>query len=136
MTKNQENKMSMYIDVQKVTNFHKAVWKDHPGFVTLFTNYEDQIDRIRQISEVQEGQITGVTKDKAEAHNLLADKGFQMSTAIFAFASFLDNNKLKDRVSYSVSDLRYCRDTALVDMLNVILTAANQYLPDFHKSAS
>ena len=53
-----------------------------------------------------------------------------MSTAVFAFASFSDNNKLKDRVSYSSSELRYSRDTAVVDMLTVILTAAKQYLPE------
>jgi len=130
MTKEQENKMSMFVNVQKVTNFHNEVWKDHSGFVMLFKIYEDYIERIRQISMVQEGQITGVTKDKAKMRELMAEKGHKVETAVFAYASFSGNNKLQDRVSYTLSDLKYCRDTAVVDMLNVILTAGKQYLPE------
>lgn len=126
----QENRMSMYLTVQKVTNYHKEKWEAHPAFATIFGNFEEQIAIIRETRSVQEGQITGVTKDKAEAQNNAVEKGLQVSTAVFAFASVIGNNKLQDRVGYSPTELRRCRDTILIDRLTVIIEAANQNITE------
>ena len=130
MNSTQENKMSMYLTVQKVTNYHKNEWESHSAFVTLFSNFENQIGLIRETRLVQEGQITGVTKDKAQAQYNAIEKGLQVSTAVFAFASVIGNNKLKDRVSYSPTEFRRCRDTILIDRLTVIIEAAKQNIAE------
>ena len=83
MNINQENKLSMYITVQKVTNYHKQTWENLPAFVNIFDNFQKKIQEIRDTRLVQEGQITGVTKDKAEAQNNAIEKGIQVSTALF-----------------------------------------------------
>ena len=126
----QENRMTMYVNVQKVTNFHKEVWQDHQAFVKFFSNFEDQIDRIRETAVIQEGHITGVTKDKEKVQNYVAGKAIKIAQAVYAFASFTGNNKLKDRVSYSPTMLKYSRDSVIVNMLNVILSAGKQNLSE------
>ena len=126
MNSKEENKLSMYITVQKVTNYHSEVWQNLPAFVTIFNKFEEKINDIRETRLIQEGKITGVTKDKAEAQKKATEKGLQVATAVFAFASVAGNNKLKYRVSYSPTVLLRSRDTILADRLNVINESARQ----------
>ena len=130
MNNTQENKLSMYLTAQKVTNYHSETWKNMQAFVTIFNSFEEKISQIRQTRLVQEGQITGVTKDKATAQNNAIEKGIQTATAVFAYASVQSNNKLKYRVSYSPSQLRQSRDTTLIDRLDVIKEAASQNIAE------
>ena len=122
----QENKLSMYMTVQKVTESYRSVWETLAAFLTFFTNFETVIAKIRATRLVQEGQITGVTKDKAEAQNNLIEKTVAIATAVFAYASASGNHELQDRVSYSPSDLRNSRDTILADRSGVVKEAGEQ----------
>ena len=126
----QENKLSMYLSVQKVTNTHSAEWQGLPAYATIFASFEDAISQIRNTRLVQEGQITGITKDKAQAQNNAIEKAIQVATAVFAYASIQNNNTLKDKVSYSPSELRRSRDTILIDRLEVIHEAATSVLAE------
>jgi len=120
MNKKQENRLSMYLAVQKVTNFHSDVWKDHKAFRTLFAVFEGLLGKVREARLVQEGMITGVTKDKTVAQNKAIEKGVEVAKAVYAFASVTGKNKLKDRIAYSPSKLKLMRDTMLIDSLSVI----------------
>lgn len=130
MDKIQENKFSMYLSVQKVTNFHSDVWQELPAFKSRYSIFEKLIETIREVRLVQEGEITGVTKDKADAQQKAVEKGNEIATAVYAYASVNGDLKLKDRVSYSPSKLKLSRDTILIDSLNVIKNEALKKLPE------
>lgn len=125
MTDGQENKLSMYFSTQKVVNKYNSIWSGAPAFVTIFGNFETAIQDIQDTRLVQEGEITGVTVDKAEAKEAAISAGLEIATAVFAYASVNNNNTLKAKVDYSPSDLRRSRDTVLIDRLQVIHDEAN-----------
>ena len=127
MTNNQENKLSMYLTVQQVTNYHSSVWQDFAGFKDLFNDFEGIIQKIKDTRLVQERKITGVTKDKKDLRNNAVEKGLVIANAIFIHASENGNNKLADRVSYNLSDFTRGRDTIIIDRLQVIKEAAQLY---------
>jgi len=130
MTNHQENKLSMYITTQQVVNFHYEVWKDSKAFTNQVTTFESIIAEIMRVRTVQESEITGVTKDKAEACFTAVEKGITAAMKISAYASVIGNNKLRDRVFYSYSKLIRSRDTFVLDRLNIIYNAAVEHLPE------
>ncbi|KKN10305.1 hypothetical protein LCGC14_1037880 [marine sediment metagenome] len=130
MTDPQENKLSMYISVQTVVNKNDTVWSGLPAFVTAFGEYEGMIQDIQNTRLVQEGDITGVPKDKAQAKEAAIQKALEVSTAVYAYAAKNNNNTLKEKVNYSPSDLRRSRDTVLIDRLQVIHNEANNIVGD------
>jgi len=130
MTNNQENRLSMYLTVQQVTNYFSEVWQGYIPFKNQYAEFEKLIEEIQAIRPVQEGVITGVTKDKRDARNILTKKGLDIEAKLYAFASITGNNKLKDRVNYSPSEFRNCRDTVVIDYIRVIYNAASQYITE------
>lgn len=130
MTDPQENKLSMYMSVQTVVNKNNTVWSGLPAFVTAFGEFEGVIQSIQDTRLVQEGDITGVPKDKAQAKEAAIQKALEVSTAVYAYAAKNNNNTLKAKVDYAPSELRRSRDTVLLDRLQVIHDEANNILGD------
>ncbi len=125
MTDPQENKLSMYISVQTVVKKHNTVWSGLPAYVTAFGEFEGVIQSIQDTRLVQEGDISGVPKDKAQAKEAAIQKAIEVASAVYAYAAKNNNNTLKGKVNYSVSELRKSRDTVLIDRLQVIHNEAN-----------
>jgi hypothetical protein len=130
MEKVQENKLSMYLTVQKVTNSNVEVWKDLPAFKNIFNEYEGVLSKIKAISLVQEKKITGAAKDKKEARNAAIEKCLTIIGAFHTYAVVSGNNKLADSVSYSADDLYRSRDTILASRLNIVHEIVREYIDD------
>lgn len=130
MNKHQENKLSMYITVQQVTNYFSDAWQGFVPFKNQFNEFETIVEKIKAIRPIQEGKITGVTKDKTEARYIATQKGLEIAEKVYAYASIIGNHKLKDRVSYSVSDFATCRDTVVNDLIQIIYNAGGKYLAE------
>jgi len=130
MTKNQENRLSMYLTVQQVTNYFSNAWQAFLPFKIQYSEFETLLEKIKAIRPIQEAKITGVTKDKTEARKKVSQKALKIGEKVFAYASIIGNNKLKDRVNYRPSDFIRCRDTVLCDYIQVIYNAANQHLSE------
>lgn len=130
MTKTQENRLSMYLTVQQVTNYFSDEWQGFTAYKNQFTEFETMIEKIQAIRAVQEGDITGVTQDKKDARRNLTNKGLEIAGKIHAYASVTGNNKLKKRVKFTRSQFSTCRDTTVIEYIRIIHSAAVQYATD------
>ena len=128
MTDKQENKRSMYIAVQKVCNANNSVWSGLPAFVTAFGEYETTIADIDTQRQIQEGKTTGITENKQKEEDEMIQITLEIAAAVYAYASKINDNELRDKVSYSPSDLRNSRDTILKDICQVIHDEANNVI--------
>jgi len=128
MTTHQENKLSMYLTVMQITNYFPEAWQGYLPFRNQYSEFETLVDKIRAIRPLQETKITGVTKDKTALRYKAVDKAIEISEKVFAFASITENYKLKDRVAYTTTDLKRCRDTVANDFNQIIYTEASKYL--------
>lgn len=126
MKKNQENKLSMFITVEQVTDFYSEVWSNFKAFSDQFTLFKSSVQNINQTVVDQRRKITGVTKDKLEARNKAVKSGLLISEAIRAYASVIGNHKMADRVKINSSELNKGRDTVILADLRVILETAEQ----------
>jgi len=126
MTKNQENRLSMFITVEQVTDFYSTEWSNFTAFRDQYAEFKTIIQTINQTVVDQRRKITGVTKDKEVAKNNAVRKGLFISGAVCAYASVTGNNKMADRVSFGLHELSKGRDTELLADLRVILEVAQQ----------
>ena len=125
MTDRQENKLSMYLATNAVLGANNTTWAGVPAFVISQGLFNDKISAISKARQIQETETTGVTEDKAQAREAAVVKATVVAAGVFAYASFEDNNTLKEQVNYSPSELRRSRDTILADRLRLIFNTAN-----------
>lgn len=125
MTGIQENKFSMYFAVQKVCTDNNSVWSGLPAFVNAFGEFEGVIQSIQSNRLVQEQDTKGVTQDKGSAGGVLIEQALKVSTAVHAYATDVNNNTLREKINYTLSDLKKARDTILIDKCQLIHDEAN-----------
>ena len=128
MNDRQENKLSMYLAVQKVCNQNNSVWSGLGAFVTAFGDYEGIIQKIRDARLIQEGQTVGISENKQKDEDEMIDKTIEIGSAVFAYASDISNNELREKIDYSPSSLRRARDTILKDRCQLVHDEANNVI--------
>lgn len=83
------------------------------AFSTAFNSFKSKVAAI--IATVQQEDLVtkGVTIDKSEAKKTLCQLAADIAAPIFAFASSTNDNKLKEEVDFSYSDLFKSKDDQL-----------------------
>lgn len=138
MTDKQENKRSMYIAVQRVCNKNNSIWSSLPALAATFGKFENTISGIDTQSQIQAGKTTGIAENKQKEEDEMIQASIEIAATVYAYASITGDNELKEKVSYSPSDLRNSRDTILKDICQVIHDAANNVitnLADYGKTS-
>ena len=133
MTTHEENKLSMYLTVLQVTNYFSDEWQGFLPFKTQYQEFLIWVSKIREIRPLQEMKITGVTKDKASVRNNVTDKAIEINEKMYVFASITGNLKLKDRIAYTATELKTCRDTVVNDYIQIIHTEAGKYISELEE---
>ena len=128
MTDGQDNKRSMYIAVQRVCNSNNSTWSGLPAFVNAFGNFENAIAGIDTQRQIQEGRTTGITENKQKEEDEMIQITLEIAAAVYAYASIIGDNELRDKVSYSPSYLRNSRDNTLKDISQVIHDEADKVI--------
>lgn len=128
MTDKQENKRSMYIAVQNVCNENSDVWSAMPAFTTAFNEFETILAQIDAQSQIQKGSTTGITQNKQKEEDEMIQATVEIAAAVYAYASKVGDNELRDKVNYSPSALGELRDTVLKDVCQSIHDEANNVI--------
>ena len=130
MKGSQENKLSMYLAVQKVCADNDSVWTGLPAFVGSFSAFEAKIAGIESTGQIQTEDKTGIAKDKSVLSDELVKKAIAVSTSVHAFAIDQKNNELLESIDYSRSELAGGRDTELYSKCQIIHDKANAIVGD------
>jgi hypothetical protein len=124
MTDIQENKLSMYEALKIIFGNFSTVYEtfnDFKAYVTLFlANIED----IHGLRAVQERDNKGVALNKDNIAMSLSDIATKVKNAAVAHAIFTKDLKLREKVDYTDTELKNCRDNILADRAKVIYDAA------------
>jgi len=128
MTKNQENRLSMYFTVVQVVNYHSEAWKDSVAFTNSFNTFKNYVSKIDTTRQIQLRSITGVTQNKKDAMLKAAEKGFLIAQPIYAYAKIIGDHKLANRVSFSIGRLIKERDTVIFVKLRDVKEFAQNYV--------
>ena len=130
MTDRQENKFSMYLAVRIVCNSYGIVWSEFVAYVKTFGDFETIISQIMETRLIQEGKTTGVAENKQKEEDEMINKTVSIASAVFAYASVIGDNELKEKINYSPSKLRKSRDTILRDRCQLVHEETSKVIDD------
>lgn len=113
MNARQEAKLNMFRATQKHCNDNAAIVATVPAFATTLTAFNSKVSAIISTAQQEDLVIKGITVDKAAAKKTLCQLAADVAAPIFAFASAGGDNKLKEQVNFSFSDLFKTKDDVL-----------------------
>ena len=128
MTSDQENKLTMYLTVEKDCDANEDIWSNMPGFVDTFGRFKNLISEIKTQQEIQKGKTTGITKSKQREEDEMIQATILTASAVRAFASIIGDDKLMSKVNYSPTNLMRLRDTDLRAVCQTIHDAAKSFI--------
>ncbi|MBI9038529.1 MAG: hypothetical protein JEY97_10380 [Bacteroidales bacterium] len=128
MTDRQENKFSMYLAVQIVCNNFGIIWGEFIAFVKAFGDLQAIISQITETRLIQEGNTKGVAENKQKEEDEMINKTVSIASAVFAYASEIGDNELREKINYSPSKLKFSRDTILRDRCQLVHEEASKVI--------
>lgn len=119
MNQTLENKLSMYLAVQKVCADNNSIWSGIVACATAITDLQTKVNQIVTVRQIQENSPAGITQDKSAKREAMIDMAMFVKGAVQTFATNTGNNELFESVKYSFSDMKrpadtICRDRALL----------------------
>ena len=125
MNDRQENKVSMYLAVLSVCDLYNPDWAGSVGFANAVGRFRDKLLELNNTVEVQETPRTGIHKDKMNVWEAMKDEALLVSGAVTAYATTINNQRLKDAVHFTATDLMRVRDTLAGQRALIIHDQAN-----------
>lgn len=110
MTAKQESKLNMYRATQKHCADNAAIVTTVPAFETALAIFNVKVSAIIAATQQEDLVTKGITVDKTDAKKSLCRLTTDIAAPIFAYASSTSNNKLKQEVNFSYSDLLKTKD--------------------------
>ena len=105
MNAKQEAKLNMFRATQKHCNDNAAIVATVPAFTTALTAFNSKLSAIISTAQQEDLVTKGITVNKTEAKKTLCQLAADVAAPIFAFGSAGADNKLKQEVNFSFSDL-------------------------------
>lgn len=125
MNQTLENKLSMYLAVQKVCADNNSIWSGIVACATAITDLQNKVNQIVTVRQIQESNPTGITQDKAVRKEIMVNQAMFVKGAVQAYATNNGNNELFESVNYSVSEMKRPADTICRDRALLIYNKAN-----------
>ena len=128
MKNTQEDRLSMYFSIKNFFMKYAELLKTLPNFEKYFEEFQRLILLITGIAEKQKADRSGLIKVKKELTAKLINQIIETSSKINAYASDLNNTKLRSKVKITRSKLDKVPDTALRDHAKIIYDIAQENL--------
>lgn len=108
-----EAKLNMYRATQQHCTDNAAIVATVPAFETTLASFNVKVGTIISLTQQEDLVIKGITVDKTEAKRSLCQLTTEIAAPIFAFASATGDNKLKQEVKFTLTDLLKTKDDIL-----------------------
>ena len=99
MNQTLENKLSMYLAVQKVCADNNSIWSGIVACATAITDLQNKVNEIVTVRQVQESNPTGITQDKQVKRDVMIEQAMFVKGAVQAYSTNTSNNELFESVN-------------------------------------
>lgn len=125
MDSKQESKLNMYRTVENICDTNISLISTIAAFLAAYNNFKDIIATIISTASSESLVLSGITIDKAVLKKNLCQSATDLAALIFAYASSIGNNTLKQQVNFAFTDFNRLKDDELVPAVQNILIAAD-----------
>ena len=98
------------------------------AFAGVKTSADNKLVLIDSLNQVVEGTTTGVTLDTKALKETMIQIAYKCANAVSAYATSVNNNTLKAKVNYTLSELRAKKKEDIDDICQTIHDEANNNL--------
>lgn len=124
----QEAKLNMYHAVINHGEANAAILATVPAFDTAFSTFKGFIKDLETNVQSEALVISGIATDKQSLREDLCQQATDLAAVVFAYASSINNNTLKEQVNFSLTDLKRLKDDELAPTCRNINNLANDNL--------
>jgi len=128
MTIQQESKSKMYHVVIDYLISNSELTKDLPEFTGNFTAFQNVLNELDRISELQNFDKTGYAKEKKQLRDVLLLLAYDNSQKLAAYANLSNDKVLHTEIRFTKSDLREANEPLLKDYAKMVYDRAQTYL--------
>ena len=113
MNAGQEAKLTMYRATERHDDDNSTIIAAVPAFQTAFTNFKAKIAANINTAQLKDTPLTDIVVNKSSSRQTLGEIATDTAGIIFAFASAMGNQTLKQEVNFNLSKLLQTRDDQL-----------------------
>jgi len=128
MTKNHENKLTMYEAVQSLLEANGDKTAGIPAFVGSIASFRGAVQSIKQKSTELDAAGAGKAAAKSRAEDELLTALMPVASALFVHAGIQKDDELREKATVTEGGLRRLRDTELAGKASALLSLANERL--------
>ena len=125
MTSRNEAKLNMYRTIKQLCDDNATTVALNAAFLAAFNIYKAKLSTLITTVTSESLVIKGIAIDKAVFKKNLCQSTADIAAIIFAYASFINNNTLKQSINFSYSELFRIKDDLLAPTCQNIFNAAN-----------
>lgn len=113
MNSRQEAKLNMYRSTKQLCDDNATTVATNTAFQTAFNTFKVKLSTLITTATSESQVISGIAVDKSVAKKNLCQLATDISAIVFAYASSINNNTLKNGVNFAYSDLLRLKDDQL-----------------------
>ncbi len=129
----QDNRLSMYLAVQKNCQANASLWSTNSVAVQAFADFEQCILTIQQNIRQQERPLTGVSREKADSHRLMIDKAYVLAQTLVTYGRAVHDLEMVHALEHSPSDWKKYSFNLAKEKVEQVLQTARPLLPELNR---
>lgn len=124
MNSRNESKLNMYRTVKQICDDNATTVATNVAFLAAFNSFKAKLSSLITSVTAESQVIRGIAVDKNVLRKNLCQSATDISAIIFAYASNINNNTLKQSVNFSFSDFYKTKDELIAPTAQNIHTIA------------
>lgn len=124
MNSRNESKLNMYRTVKQICDDNATTVATNVAFLAAFNSFKAKLSSLITSVTAESQVIRGIAVDKNVLRKNLCQSATDISAIIFAYASSINNNTLKQSVNFSFSDFYKTKDELIAPTAQNIHTIA------------
>jgi hypothetical protein len=125
--KSTENRLSLYKVILTVCVKNVAILMLFTGIYDIYLGFKTRVEGLESLIQQKLLISSGLSKDKQKTKLLLAGLAKRIAGSVHIYASQTDNTVLMEMMDFTKSELKYERDSALVEVCVKIYDTAMLY---------
>ncbi len=115
----------MYQAVRRVIQSNSTSWNGLVAFENAVTRFSQKVTELENLAYKKSKALLGMKSKRDQKREKIAEQTLYLSNALYAYASKIQDEKLKADVHYSPSELNYSPLPVFLRLVNGIINTAN-----------
>lgn len=120
----------MYRAVRQVVQKYNSSWTGLTAFENAVNQFAQKVTELESLTYKKTKSLIGVTSKRDAHRRITGELALQVANAIYAYASSIENEELKEKMHYTPSTMKYSPNMRFISAVEGILNNAKLMASD------